>query len=49
MAVVSVKSLLNKLIDMKLETLRSDDGRRQRKRVELFSYVNAFFLSNKFA
>ena len=26
MAVVSVKSLLNKLIDMKLETLRSDDG-----------------------
>ena len=25
MAVGSVKSLLNKLIDMKLETLRSDD------------------------
>ena len=26
MAVVSVKSLLNKLIGMELETLRSDDG-----------------------
>ena len=40
MAVVSVKSLLNKLIDMKLETLRSDDGDGNE---------NAFFLSNKFA